>query len=94
MLGRHEHVSAGLMDWKSFSSRSRPWHDPRSLRPEILLTDDPPRHTQVRKVIAEALSPTALAGMRARFDAEAERLLDELRETGADGQTWFRGLGL
>ena len=48
MLGRHEHVSAGLLDWKAFSSTSRPWHDPTSPRPEILLTDDPPRHTQVR----------------------------------------------
>ena len=53
MLARHEHVSAGLLDWKTFSSASRPWHDPASPRPEILLTDDPPRHTQTRKVIAD-----------------------------------------
>ena len=59
MLGRHEHVAAGLLDWKAFSSASRPWHDPTSPRPEILLTDDPPRHTQTRKVIADALSPRA-----------------------------------
>ena len=48
MIARHKDVTAGLLDWKSFSSRSRPWHDPNSPRPEILLTDDPPRHTQVR----------------------------------------------
>ena len=55
MLARYEHVSKGLADWKTFSSTSRPWHDPNSVRPEILLTDDPPRHTQVRAVIANAL---------------------------------------
>ena len=76
MLGRHEHVAAGLLDWKAFSSASRPWHDPTSPRPEILLTDDPPRHTQVRKVIADALSPRALERIRGIFDVRAQELLD------------------
>lgn len=84
MLGRHEHVAAGLLDWKSFSSTSRPWHDPASPRPEILLTDDPPRHTQVRKVIADALSPRALERVKAIFEARARDLLARLRgEEGA-----------
>ena len=30
MIARHEHVTKGLLDWKSFSSTSRPWHDPTS----------------------------------------------------------------
>src|SRR4029079_18439961 len=80
MLGRHEHVSAGLLDWKAFSSASRPWHDPTSPRPEILLTDDPPRHTQVRKVIADALSPRALERIKGIFEQRARELLDRLRE--------------
>ena len=46
MLARYEHVAAGLKDWQSFSSTSRPWHDPNSVRPELLLTDDPPKHTR------------------------------------------------
>lgn len=79
MLGRHEHVAAGLLDWKAFSSTSRPWHDPTSPRPEILLTDDPPRHTQVRKVIADALSPRALERVKDIFEARAKELLDRLR---------------
>ena len=52
VIGRFEHVQRGLSDWRTFSSRSRPWHDPDSVRPEILLTDDPPRHTHVRAAIA------------------------------------------
>lgn len=79
MLGRHEHVAAGLLDWKAFSSTSRPWHDPTSPRPEILLTDDPPRHTQVRKVIADALSPRALERVKDIFEVRAKELLARLR---------------
>jgi len=80
MLGRHEHVSAGLLDWQSFSSASRPWHDPNSPRPEILLTDDPPRHTQVRKVVADALSPRALERTKAIFQQAAEEFVAQLRD--------------
>ncbi|HSG54620.1 MAG TPA: cytochrome P450 [Paracoccaceae bacterium] len=79
MIARHEHVTAGLLDWKSFSSTSRPWHDPNSPRPEILLTDDPPRHTQVRKVVQDALSPRALEKTKAVFEAAAQEFVDELR---------------
>ena len=78
MIARHEHVTKGLLVWKSFSSASRPWHDPTSPRPEILLTDDPPRHTQVRKVIADALSPRALERVKDIFGQRARELLDRL----------------
>src|ERR1700722_1273269 len=79
MLARHEHVAAGLKDWKSFSSTSRPWHDPNSVRPELLLTDDPPKHTAVRAVIAAALSPRALSTMSEAFAADAENLVKDLK---------------
>jgi 4-methoxybenzoate monooxygenase (O-demethylating) len=80
MITRYEAVAAGLKDWQAFSSKSRPWHDPRSVRPEILLTDDPPRHTAVRPVIASALSPRVLADMTAAFAADAEALLREVKQ--------------
>ena len=79
MIARHEHVTSGLLDWKSFSSASRPWHDPNSPRPEILLTDDPPRHTQVRKVIQDALSPRALERTKLQFEAAARDFVANLR---------------
>jgi 4-methoxybenzoate monooxygenase (O-demethylating) len=78
LLGRYEHVSAALLDWRSFSSRSRPWHDPDSVRPEILLVDDPPRHAQVRGVVSNALAPRALARMAENFKADADGLLREV----------------
>jgi 4-methoxybenzoate monooxygenase (O-demethylating) len=78
MITRHADVTAGLQDWKTFSSKSRPWHDPKSLRPEILLTDDPPRHTQVRQVMATVLSAQVLAKLRPSFERDAATLLDSL----------------
>jgi cytochrome P450 len=80
LLTRYEHVSAGLRDWKAFSSTSRPWHDPNSVRPELLLTDDPPKHTAVRAVISAALSPKALSKMGEAFRADAEILVMRLKE--------------
>lgn len=75
VLGRFEHVSKGLADWQTFSSRSRPWHDPSSVRPEILLVDDPPRHTEVRLVIAKVLSPRMLGSLAGAFKAEADAVV-------------------
>ncbi len=80
MLARHEHVAAGLKDWKTFSSTSRPWHDPTSVRPELLLTDDPPKHTQVRAVVSNALSPRALSSMAEAFKVDAQALVRSLRQ--------------
>ena len=79
LVTRYEHVAAGLRDWKAFSSASRPWHDPNSVRPELLLTDDPPKHTAVRAVVAAALSPQALAKMGEAFRADAEALITGLK---------------
>src|SRR5215468_5878485 len=80
LLTRYQHVAAGLRDWKAFSSTSRPWHDPKSVRPELLLTDDPPKHTAVRAVVSNALSPKALAAMGAAFRSDAEALVLSIKE--------------
>jgi 4-methoxybenzoate monooxygenase (O-demethylating) len=79
LVTRYEHVAAGLRDWKAFSSASRPWHDPNSVRPELLLVDDPPKHTAVRAVVAAALSPQALARMGEAFRLDAEALITALK---------------
>jgi cytochrome P450 len=84
VIGRFSHVSAALSDWRSFSSRSRPWHDPSSVRPEILLTDDPPRHTEVRVVIANALSPKALNRMSEAFARDADLVLERVLSSGGE----------
>jgi len=80
LVTRYQHVAMGLRDWKIFSSTSRPWHEPNSVRPELLLTDDPPKHTAVRAVIAAALSTRALVRMAEAFRADAEALVLRLKE--------------
>jgi cytochrome P450 len=85
MLARFEHVSAGLRDWRSYSSTSRPWHDPNSVRPELLLTDDPPKHTGVRAVVSNALSPAAMNRMAEAFNADAQAIVSRLRSR--EGET-------
>ncbi|MET0280007.1 MAG: cytochrome P450 [Steroidobacteraceae bacterium] len=85
MLARFEHVSAGLKDWRSYSSTSRPWHDPNSVRPELLLTDDPPKHTGVRAVVSNALSPAALNRMAEAFNDDARTIVEGLRSR--EGET-------
>jgi len=86
MLARYEHVAAGLKDWKTFSSTSRPWHDPNSVRPELLLTDDPPKHTRVRAVVANALTPKALSHMAQAFRRDANAIVAGLR--AREGETF------
>src|SRR5690606_24823926 len=61
------------------SSTSRPWHDPNSVRPELLLTDDPPKHTAVRAVISRALSPAALNRMAEDFRRDARAIVAQLK---------------
>ena len=78
MITRHAHVQSGLQDWQTFSSKSRPWHDPKSLRPEILLTDDPPQHTRARQVMAKVLSVQAMGKLRPALERDAKALFDDL----------------
>jgi 4-methoxybenzoate monooxygenase (O-demethylating) len=78
IMGRYNEVAAGLTDWQSFSNQSRPWHDPKSVRPEILLTDDPPRHTEIRKVMAKVMSPARLKALTADFERTAYQQVEKL----------------
>jgi 4-methoxybenzoate monooxygenase (O-demethylating) len=77
IIGRYSHVVAGLNDWQAFSSRSRPWHDLNSAR-GILLADDPPRHTELRKLMAKLLAPSRLKEWSAKFARVADRQVGRL----------------
>jgi cytochrome P450 len=80
---RHAEVVAGLSNWEVFSSaagvglddfrRSKPWRPP-----SLILEADPPLHTRSRTVLNRALSAKAMAALRARFEAAAERLAEAL----------------
>ena len=86
---RHAEVAAGLSDWETFSSaagvglddfrRSKPWRPP-----SLILEADPPLHTRSRTVLNRALSAKAMAGLRASFQAAAEKLADALPDGEID----------
>lgn len=63
----------GLNDFKY----GKPWRPP-----SIILEVDPPDHTKTRKVMARALSPKAIAGLKEDFRTAAERIIDQLIERG------------
>jgi hypothetical protein len=82
-MARYTEVSAALNDWQTFCSRygvgladfkrEKPWRPP-----SLILEADPPSHTRTRAVLSRVLSRPALEKLRAGFDQEAKRLVDEL----------------
>lgn len=63
----------GLNDFKY----GKPWRPP-----SIILEVDPPDHTKTRKVMARALSPKAIAGLKEDFRTAAVRIIAQLIERG------------
>ncbi|SDI71928.1 cytochrome P450 [Alloyangia pacifica] len=57
--------------------KEKPWR-----KPSIILEVDPPEHTRTRTVLSRALSPKVLRQIRERFDADAARMVAEVRDRG------------
>lgn len=74
MLFAYEDVKLALTDHESFSSRHgpAPW----------LLFVDPPRHTQLRALIAQAFTPRSVINLEPRIRALSKELLDQAIERG------------
>jgi len=80
--GSHAIVRTILPDWRRFTSTAKPCDDPFSLVPPILVTEDPPEHTEVRKALMQFFTPVALQRNAAAFEAEADRVVDAVLERG------------
>lgn len=65
----------GLLDF----SLAEPWRPP-----SIVLEVDPPYHSRTRRALMRALSPKAVAELRAGFAAEAEALVGRLLDAGGE----------
>lgn len=61
VASRFDDVRTILLDPARFSSEG--WHDASGVR-FPLLNDDPPRHSQLRGLLAKAFTPAAMQGMR------------------------------
>lgn len=80
--GRHSIVRAILPDWRRFTSTAKPCDDPFSLVPPVLVTEDPPEHTEVRKALMPFFAPAALARHKDVFAAEADAVVRAAVEQG------------
>jgi cytochrome P450 len=86
-MARYAQVQAALNDWQTFISgagagiqdlrKGNAWR-PRS----IVLEVDPPLHDETRAVLARVLSGPAIKKLRPAFEAEAERLVEDLVSRG------------
>ena len=76
-----------ITDWKTFGSaggggisnyyREKPWREP-----SVIFEVDPPDHTPKRAILTRILSPMALTKLRARLEAQADILADEVIRKG------------
>jgi cytochrome P450 len=80
VASRFDDVRAILLDHRRFSS-SAMGGAPRPGRPSFpfpLLTDDPPRHTALRGLLAKAFTPAAMEKMRPAIETLAQQLANAI----------------
>ena len=84
-IGRYEDVRTALNDWQSFSSAQGIGLNPiiNEAWDEALICQDPPVHTERRKVMSDSLSPRALKPQAETIDARAAALAARLAEMGS-----------
>jgi 4-methoxybenzoate monooxygenase (O-demethylating) len=86
-MARYAEVHAALNDWQTFmSGAGAGLHDLRRRKawrpPSIVLEADPPLHDLTRGAMGRVLSGPAMRRLRGDFQAEAERLVEELVARG------------
>lgn len=83
-MGRYADVRAALNDWRSFSSDQGIGLNPiiNAAWNEALICQDPPIHTERRRLIMEALGPVALKPVADTIAARADALADRILAKG------------
>ncbi|MEZ4217345.1 MAG: cytochrome P450 [Myxococcota bacterium] len=84
MLSRAADVDAALLDWRTFSSARGTLVDTDiSLIPPNMFNMDPPRHDELRAILARVLTPARVASLERGVRASARDLLAKLAPRGA-----------
>ena len=84
MLSRARDVNHALSDWRTFSSARGTLIDTDiSLIPPNIFNMDPPRHDELRDILARVLTPVRVAALAKGVRESAESLLDPLIEAGS-----------
>ena len=91
MLSRADDVDRVLADWKTYSSAQGTLIDTDiSLLPPNMFNMDPPRHDELRGILARNLTPPRIAALEPHVRQYAESLVDGFRERGSfDAQQEF-----
>jgi cytochrome P450 len=81
---RYHEVQRVLSDYTTFSSnRGKLDNDPNHIPSSASMTDlDPPRHNQLRALVAQAFTPKAVAVLEPDIRKLAQQLLDAVIEQG------------
>lgn len=83
MLSRAADVDAALADWRTFSSARGTLIDTDvSLIPPNIFHMDPPRHDELRGVLARALTPARVASLEPRVREIARERVESFRAHG------------
>ena len=83
MLSRADDVNEALADWQTFSSAKGTLIDTdASLLPPNIFNMDPPRHDELRAVLARVLTPARVAGLEEHIRGMVRELLDEVKGKG------------
>lgn len=80
---RQEELRTVGRDRKTFSSKSRAFADPSPYKPTLMLLQDPPEHTAIKKIALELFSKEGLRDLESAFNDEAERQIASLMGAGA-----------
>ena len=84
MLTRAIDVNDSLANWGAFSSARGTLIDTDiSLLPPNMFNMDPPRHDELRAILARVLTPARVAGLEASVSASAEAIVAKLVEEGS-----------
>ncbi|MCH2170927.1 cytochrome P450 [Myxococcota bacterium] len=83
MISRAEDVNAALLDWQTFSSARGTLIDTdSSLIPPNVFHMDPPRHDELRDILARALTPSRVASLEGGIRQYAREQVDGFLERG------------
>ena len=88
ILLSYEHVRTALADPERFSSNVRGSDNP-VFRDSPLIFDDPPRHTQIRRIMTKAFTPKRVAEAEPWIREIADRLLDDVGHGVVDFQLGY-----
>ncbi|MCE2391492.1 MAG: cytochrome P450 [Proteobacteria bacterium] len=83
MISRAEDVNAALLDWKTFSSARGTLVDTdSSLIPPNVFHMDPPRHDELRSLLARVLTPARVVALEPCVREYARERIDSFRSGG------------